>query len=162
MLRLCKPWPSLGDAKTLVMPWGKEGPRGIPDRFLRVSVGLEDLQDLIADFDQAITLSPQYAPSFNNRAIAYAAKNNARVVISTNTINLQDQLFRKDLPDLEHVLSKPDPAPDLTGLRNLSGLAKSPRHTRWLNRSLAAHSRHLRRGWIASLPTSPVRLLRVQ
>ena len=37
-------------------------------------------------------------------AIAYAAKNNARVVISTNTINLQDQLFRKDLPDLERVL----------------------------------------------------------
>ncbi len=50
-------------------------------------------------------------------AIAYAAKNNTRVVISTNTINLQDQLFRKDLPDLEHVLGKADPAPDLTGLR---------------------------------------------
>ena len=39
-------------------------------------------------------------------AIAYAAKNNARVVISTNTINLQDQLFRKDLPDLERVLGR--------------------------------------------------------
>ena len=37
-------------------------------------------------------------------AIAYAAKNSTRVVISTNTINLQDQLFSKDLPDLERVL----------------------------------------------------------
>ena len=39
-------------------------------------------------------------------AIAYAAKNNAAVVISTNTINLQDQLFRKDLPDLQHVFGR--------------------------------------------------------
>ena len=37
-------------------------------------------------------------------AIAYAVKNGARVVISTNTINLQDQLFKKDLPDLQHIL----------------------------------------------------------
>ena len=42
-------------------------------------------------------------------AIAYAAKNNARVVISTNTINLQDQLFRKDLPDLERVSGATQP-----------------------------------------------------
>ena len=39
-------------------------------------------------------------------AIVYAAKNNTRVVISTNTINLQDQLFRKDLPDLERVWAR--------------------------------------------------------
>ena len=39
-------------------------------------------------------------------AIAYAAQNNDRVVISTNTINLQDQLFRKDLPDLQRVLER--------------------------------------------------------
>ena len=39
-------------------------------------------------------------------AIAYAAQNNDRVVISTNTINLQDQLFRKDLPDLRRVLER--------------------------------------------------------
>ena len=55
-------------------------------------------------------------------AIVDAAKNNARVVISTNTINLQDQLFRKDLPDLERVLGKPDPTPDLTGFRKPVGL----------------------------------------
>ncbi len=37
-------------------------------------------------------------------AIAFAVKNNTRVVVSTNTINLQDQLFKKDLPDLQRVL----------------------------------------------------------
>ena len=37
-------------------------------------------------------------------AIAFAVKNGTRVVVSTNTINLQDQLFKKDLPDLERIL----------------------------------------------------------
>ncbi len=37
-------------------------------------------------------------------AIAYAVKNRSRVVVSTNTINLQDQLFKKDLPDLQRIL----------------------------------------------------------
>lgn len=39
-------------------------------------------------------------------AIAFAVKNNERVVISTNTINLQDQLYKKDLPDLQRVLGQ--------------------------------------------------------
>lgn len=39
-------------------------------------------------------------------AVAFAVANNERVVVSTNTINLQDQLFKKDLPDLAHVLSE--------------------------------------------------------
>ena len=33
-------------------------------------------------------------------AALWAVQNNARVVISTNTINLQDQLVKKDIPDL--------------------------------------------------------------
>ena len=33
-------------------------------------------------------------------AALWAIQNNARVVISTNTINLQDQLIKKDIPDL--------------------------------------------------------------
>jgi DNA polymerase-3 subunit epsilon/ATP-dependent DNA helicase DinG len=37
-------------------------------------------------------------------AIAYAVKNGTRAVVSTNTINLQDQLFKKDLPDLQRIL----------------------------------------------------------
>lgn len=37
-------------------------------------------------------------------AIYWAVQNNHRVVISTNTINLQDQLFTKDIPDVRRVL----------------------------------------------------------
>lgn len=33
-------------------------------------------------------------------AIAWSIQNHSRVVVSTNTINLQDQLFTKDVPDL--------------------------------------------------------------
>lgn len=33
-------------------------------------------------------------------AFAWAAKNGERVIVSTNTINLQDQLINKDIPDL--------------------------------------------------------------
>ena len=38
-------------------------------------------------------------------AIHWAVANGERVVISTNTINLQDQLYGKDIPDLERALS---------------------------------------------------------
>jgi predicted DnaQ family exonuclease/DinG family helicase len=37
-------------------------------------------------------------------AVHWAMRNGERVVISTNTINLQEQLHRKDLPDLARVL----------------------------------------------------------
>jgi len=37
-------------------------------------------------------------------AIHFAVANGRRVVISTNTINLQDQLFTKDIPDLQRLL----------------------------------------------------------
>ena len=37
-------------------------------------------------------------------AIAFAHLNGERVVVSTNTINLQDQLFLKDIPDLKQLL----------------------------------------------------------
>jgi DNA polymerase-3 subunit epsilon/ATP-dependent DNA helicase DinG len=37
-------------------------------------------------------------------AALWAMKNNARVVVSTNTINLQDQLIKKDIPDLTKAL----------------------------------------------------------
>jgi predicted DnaQ family exonuclease/DinG family helicase len=39
-------------------------------------------------------------------AAYFAATNGRRVVISTNTINLQDQLFGKDIPDLQAILSE--------------------------------------------------------
>jgi ATP-dependent DNA helicase DinG len=37
-------------------------------------------------------------------AVTFAALNGEPVVVSTNTINLQDQLFLKDVPDLQHLL----------------------------------------------------------
>jgi len=37
-------------------------------------------------------------------AVHWAVQNGEHVVVSTNTINLQEQLYRKDLPDLAHVL----------------------------------------------------------
>ena len=37
-------------------------------------------------------------------AIYFAIQNDRTVVISTNTINLQDQLFTKDIPDLQDIL----------------------------------------------------------
>lgn len=37
-------------------------------------------------------------------AMRFALDNQERVVISTNTINLQEQLFQKDIPDLRHIL----------------------------------------------------------
>ncbi len=37
-------------------------------------------------------------------AIYFSVQNGERVVVSTNTINLQDQLYRKDLPDLRKIL----------------------------------------------------------
>lgn len=37
-------------------------------------------------------------------ALAWASQTGRRVVVSSNTINLQDQLFHKDLPDLRHIL----------------------------------------------------------
>ena len=55
---------SLGDVRTLILHYGKlldefigaeaRRARGVSDGFIRVSVGLEDVKDLIADFDQAL------------------------------------------------------------------------------------------------------------
>ena len=38
-------------------------------------------------------------------AAMFAVQNNTRVVVSTNTINLQDQLIKKDIPDLKAALN---------------------------------------------------------
>jgi cystathionine beta-lyase/cystathionine gamma-synthase len=53
-LKLCKPWVSLGDLHTLIYPRWPEARKGIPPGFIRVSVGLEDVEDIIADLDQAL------------------------------------------------------------------------------------------------------------
>lgn len=51
-------------------------------------------------------------------AAYWALKNNTRVVISTNTINLQDQLINKDIPDLRDALGLPVRAAVLKGRSN--------------------------------------------
>ena len=51
-------------------------------------------------------------------AAYWAIKNNTRVVISTNTINLQDQLINKDIPDLREALGLPIRAAVLKGRSN--------------------------------------------
>jgi len=53
-LQLCKPWVSLGDVVTLVSKRTPERDREIPPRYTRISVGLEDPGDIIADFAQAL------------------------------------------------------------------------------------------------------------
>jgi predicted DnaQ family exonuclease/DinG family helicase len=51
-------------------------------------------------------------------AIQWGVQNGQRVVISTNTINLQDQLLTKDIPDLQHILSAEFKAVALKGRSN--------------------------------------------
>lgn len=51
-------------------------------------------------------------------AALFALKNDSRVVISTNTINLQDQLIYKDIPDLQKALGEPLNAIVLKGRNN--------------------------------------------
>jgi DNA polymerase-3 subunit epsilon/ATP-dependent DNA helicase DinG len=48
-------------------------------------------------------------------ALLFALENKARVVVSTNTINLQEQLIAKDLPTLARALE--EWSPDFTGAR---------------------------------------------
>jgi DNA polymerase-3 subunit epsilon/ATP-dependent DNA helicase DinG len=50
-------------------------------------------------------------------AAIFAAQRGERVVISTNTINLQDQLFFKDIPALQRILAE-DQAPKAEGDKN--------------------------------------------
>jgi len=50
--------------------------------------------------------------------LAYAATNNRRAMISTNTINLQDQLFEKDVPGVVRALQFPVKAAVLKGRTN--------------------------------------------
>jgi methionine-gamma-lyase len=49
---------SLGDPVTRVLQRKEEKDRGIPARYTRVSIGLEEPEDLIADFKQAIAKCP--------------------------------------------------------------------------------------------------------
>ncbi len=66
-------------------------------------------------------------------AVEYAVRNGRHVVISTNTINLQDQLYLKDIPDLQRILKRPFRVAVLKGrgnyicLRRLAQFRKNER-----------------------------------
>jgi DNA polymerase-3 subunit epsilon/ATP-dependent DNA helicase DinG len=47
-------------------------------------------------------------------AALFAARRGERVVVSTNTINLQDQLFFKDIPDLQRIIADDGAHPPFT------------------------------------------------
>jgi DNA polymerase-3 subunit epsilon/ATP-dependent DNA helicase DinG len=66
-------------------------------------------------------------------AAYFAAQNGQRVIISSNTINLQDQLYNKDVPDLQRILPISFSVAMLKGranyicLRRLTALRRSTR-----------------------------------
>jgi len=71
-------------------------------------------------------------------AFAWAARNAERTVVSTNTINLQEQLVGKDLPILARALDRGDRPPTyalLKGWRNYLCLSRLE-HARWGQDSL--------------------------
>jgi len=53
-VKLCRKWISLGDVETLLAKYGKDQRRGIPEGYYRMSVGIEDPDDIIADLKQAL------------------------------------------------------------------------------------------------------------
>jgi cystathionine beta-lyase/cystathionine gamma-synthase len=53
-VKFCKSWTSLGDVQTLISTYGRDGRRRIPDNYRRMSVGIEDPDDIIADLKQAL------------------------------------------------------------------------------------------------------------
>ncbi len=56
-LKLCRNWTSLGDVQTLITPYGAKPQWGIPDHYVRMSIGVEDPDDIIADIKQAMDVS---------------------------------------------------------------------------------------------------------
>jgi predicted DnaQ family exonuclease/DinG family helicase len=85
-----------------------------------VTEDLNDGQQLIVEAGTGIGKSLAYLLS----AACYALRNNARVVVSTATINLQEQLTTKDIPAVQRLLEgwpsdgRPLAATQLKGRRN--------------------------------------------
>ncbi|MBL7132945.1 MAG: PLP-dependent transferase [Phycisphaerae bacterium] len=53
-VKFCRPWTSLGDVETLVTHYTGNAAWGIPANYVRMSVGIEDPDDIIADLKQAL------------------------------------------------------------------------------------------------------------
>lgn len=73
-------------------------------------------------------------------AALFAVQNNTRVVVSTNTINLQDQLIKKDIPDLQAALDLDVRAAVLKGRVNYL----CPRRLESLKKSKPANANEMR------------------
>jgi methionine-gamma-lyase len=53
-VKLCRPWTSLGDVETLIGTYGRNPDWGIPSNYYRMSIGIEDPDDIVADLTQAL------------------------------------------------------------------------------------------------------------
>jgi DNA polymerase-3 subunit epsilon/ATP-dependent DNA helicase DinG len=80
----------------------------------QIATALSDGLHLLAEAGTGVGKSMAYLIP----AALWAFENNTRVVISTNTINLQDQLIKKDIPDAKEVLGIPIKAGVLKGRNN--------------------------------------------
>jgi DNA polymerase-3 subunit epsilon/ATP-dependent DNA helicase DinG len=79
-----------------------------------VSEAISQKRHLLVEAGTGIGKSMAYlVPAF-----AWARRNGQRVVISTNTINLQDQLIHKDIPDLREIMAEDYRAAVLKGRSN--------------------------------------------
>ena len=102
-------------------------------------------------------------------ALAWSRANSERTVVSTNTINLQEQLFAKDLPMLRDALADDDHTPTfalLKGWRNYLCLSRleqaragqrsllEPRHYDEIE-GIAEWAKHTADGTLSDLPVSP-------
>lgn len=89
-------------------------------------------------------------------AVRWATANRTPVVISTNTKNLQAQLFRKDVPLVRHMLEVPFTAALIKGRLNYLCLDKLARLVRRGGRDLDPAQRRLLAGvliWARTTPT---------
>jgi O-acetylhomoserine (thiol)-lyase len=79
-LQLCSHLANIGDVRTLVLHPGSTTHRqlspeqlaaaGVPEDLIRISVGLEDLDDIIWDLDQALTVSAAVGESTVDEVLA--------------------------------------------------------------------------------------------
>lgn len=79
-----------------------------------IAIALSDGRHLLAEAGTGTGKSLAYLVP----AALWALENNTRVVISTNTINLQDQLINKDIPDIQTALDIPLQSTVLKGRNN--------------------------------------------
>lgn len=97
-----------------------ESRAGQIDMVAAVTEAFNDSQHLLVEAGTGIGKSLAYLVP----AIEWAVTNNTPVVISTNTKNLQSQLFEKDIPLLQRVLGKPFKAALIRGRSNYLCLRK--------------------------------------